>query len=139
MFRSTSPARRAGWIALLAILAVAAYLRTNLTNSGMVGVVFTRSDERHYLDLVVGFLNGNWDVEYFVNPTLYMYLLYVVTVVVGAVLVFSGRFESFEAFVLEATRDDYLVTMVGRSLCRGLGADPTRPRGSRSCALPARE
>ncbi len=101
---------------LLGILVLAAVLRSHLTSSGLPGVVLPRHDEAHYVPTVVQFLQGQWEIGYFVNPTLYMYLLYAVTALTGLFLVVVGRYPSWDGFVTDVTLDTGLVTMVGRSL-----------------------
>lgn len=103
-------------IGLLAVLALASLLRANLTGSDIAGQLFERHDEGSYVKLVAQFLNGDWSVDYFGNPTLYMYLMYAATVVCGIVLIAAGRYESYSEFVLDATINPYLITIVGRSI-----------------------
>lgn len=101
---------------LLGILVLAAVLRVHLTSSGVPGVVFPRHDEMHYVSPVVGFLQGRWKVNYFINPTLYIYLLYAATCLTGLALVGMGRYSSWDHFVTDVSLDPGLVTIVGRSL-----------------------
>lgn len=108
-------------LGVLGVLVLAASLRANLTSSGCPGRVFMRNDESHYVPLVVQFLGGDWSVDYFVNPTLTMYLLYAVVAVRGWVGVLTGTFDSYGEFVLEATIDPYQITMAGRWMSFVLG------------------
>ena len=75
---------------------------------------FLRHDEIHYVDVAGKFLNGDWWVDYFVNPTLYIYVLYAATVLWGGVLVGVGTYDSFSEFVFDATLDPYPLILVGR-------------------------
>ncbi|MHC4944441.1 MAG: ArnT family glycosyltransferase [Planctomycetota bacterium] len=115
----TSQIRILEWIVLGLLLVVAIGFRAFLNNSGFPEEIFERRDELHYVRRAVGILNGQWEVEYFINPSLYMYVLYGTTVVCGWALTMAGQFESFAEFTLEAALNPYMVTMVGRyiSLC----------------------
>ncbi|MFT4542939.1 MAG: hypothetical protein ACI841_002440 [Planctomycetota bacterium] len=104
------------WIVLFAILSVGAWLRSHLNNTGTAGLVFMRTDESHYTKMVGEFLQGDWKVDYFVNPTLYMYLLYAATSVSGWIGVATGHYDSFGEMAIDATMDPYLVTIIGRSI-----------------------
>lgn len=103
-------------LALCAVLALATLARWHPTSSGVPDRVFERTDEVHYVDQAVRYLNGRWQTNYFVNPTLTMYLLYAVSALSGWAMVALGRFDSYADFVLEATLNPYLVTVIGRVL-----------------------
>jgi len=64
---------------LICILAGAFVFRFFPINSGIPDHAFMRNDEIHYIRLVIAFLNGDWHVKYFTNPTLFAYMLYGVT------------------------------------------------------------
>lgn len=115
--------RRPLWLllALFSLLLIAAVLRAFLNDSGVDGVTFHRHDESHYVGPVLGFLNGDWQVDDFINPSFQRLLLYVATLVSGASLTLAGQFESFQAFIQAARLDPYQVTLVGRVLAMLLG------------------
>jgi len=60
----------------------------------------------HYVPRVIAFFNGDWQLDYFINPTLYMYVLYAATVLLG-------YFSEFEEFSLHVTFNPHLVLWVG--------------------------
>ncbi len=121
---SAAPRRAVVWeIAGLGfVLLLSVFFRAHLNNSGIAGQVSMRHDEVHYVSHVIAFLNGDWDVTYFVNPSFYMYVLYGATALVGACLVAGGACASFGDFVVDATVNPYLVTMTGRGLSLLFGA-----------------
>jgi dolichyl-phosphate-mannose-protein mannosyltransferase len=101
-------------VALATVLAVA--VRFHVNESGLAGYTFGRHDESHYVDLVRRFLNGNYRVEYFINPTGYAYILHGVTAVAGYVRVALGMEESFRDFVIRETLHPHVIVIVGRVL-----------------------
>lgn len=100
---------------LLALSGLALWFRFYLNNTGIPGHVFPRHDEVHYTPRIVAFLNGEWGDRKFVNPSLYLYLLYAVTSISGWVLVLAGRFESFAEFTAEVSANPHLITVLGRA------------------------
>ncbi|MFH2002005.1 MAG: glycosyltransferase family 39 protein, partial [Planctomycetota bacterium] len=98
----------------LAIMGVAFFFRYYPHNYCAPGCVLLRHDELNYLNRVLGFLNGSWDVHYFINPTLYAYLLYAATAASGLWATLSGRFASFSDFALSVTFDPYPILVAGR-------------------------
>ncbi len=108
-------------LAVAAVLALALVFRLHLDNSGDSPWTFLRNDEVHYLTLATDFLNGRWSVDYFINPTLYAYLVWAGTVAFGGLCVLGGRFESFAAFRLEATIDPWWVLMPARAIALASG------------------
>ncbi|MBI4878873.1 MAG: glycosyltransferase family 39 protein [Planctomycetes bacterium] len=119
-----APRRAVAWeIAGLAfLLLLSVFFRAHLNNSGIAGQVSMRHDEVHYVSHVIHFLNGDWEVTYFVNPSFYMYVLYGATMLVGACLAASGASASFPDFVADATMNPFLVTMTGRGMALLFGA-----------------
>ncbi len=103
-------------IALTLITLLAAWLRAWLDGSIVPGRTFARHDEGHYVDLARQFLNGHWSVHYFINPSLFGYLLAGVTALVGAVRSMLGFDESFALFVTRETLAPYAIVLVGRLL-----------------------
>lgn len=97
-------------------MAAAFYLRLYLDNTGLATCALARHDEMNYVPRVVAFLNNDFGMDYFINPTLYMYVLYAATVVTGWFSVLFGHYESFEAFRLEVTFNPHLIVLVGRIL-----------------------
>lgn len=109
--------KQKGHIILLAgIVAAAFFLRFHVQNSGIPSYAFMRHDEIHYIPQVIAFLNGDFEVHYFVNPTLYSYLLYGTTAVLGWISTLAGSFPSFEEFSLHVTFNPYLIFILGRIL-----------------------
>lgn len=106
-----------GHLILLAGIVIAAFfLRFHVQNSGIPSYAFMRHDEIHYVPQVIAFLNGDFEVHYFVNPTLCAYLLYGITVVTGWVSTLWGYFSSFEEFSLHVTFNPSLIFISGRIL-----------------------
>jgi hypothetical protein len=62
------------------------------------------------------FLNDDWNVAYFVNPTLYTYLLYAATCITGNALVVTGHHESFDDFIASCSLNVYPILVTGRIL-----------------------
>lgn len=75
--------------------------------------MFLRIDV-HYVRHVIAFLNNDWNVEYFINPTLYMYLVYGVVSIVGYFMVIIGSFLSFDDFVVYSSLNPYPIILTGR-------------------------
>jgi hypothetical protein len=98
------------------MIGFALYMRHFPNNSGIAGYAFLRHDEWNYLPLVIGFLNGQWDVDYFINPTFYMYILYAATVACGWFAVLIDKFETFADFSLQVTLNPSLIVEIGRYL-----------------------
>ncbi len=85
------------------------------------GSVF-RHDETTYVGHVIRFLNGDWDVTYFTNPTFAMYVLYGATQLCGRLSALAGECDDFEHFRVSATVDASIVTRIGRGLTLCLAA-----------------
>ncbi len=112
-----APARdRVSGALLAAIVLLAAWLRFWPDGSVVEGRTFERHDEVHYVDLARKFLNGSFEVRYFINPTLYAYLLAGASAVVGAARRVVGLESSFEAFVVRETLCPFVLTITGRAL-----------------------
>jgi len=107
-----------------ALVALAIWMRGDLNNSGMPTHVFPRTDEVHYVHRVTDFLNGRWSLDYFINPSGYMYPVYAATCLFGGQQVLAGHFDSWAEFRLAATLNPYYVTMCARvvSMLAGAGA-----------------
>lgn len=103
-------------LGVLALLVVAAFLRYYPNNSGIPSFVFPRQDEVHYVPRVMGFYAGVWGNRDFINPSLYLYLLYGVTWLGGGLLVLGGRHESLAEFCVETSVEPYFVAIVGRMI-----------------------
>src|SRR5688572_20819340 len=104
------------WVAVALVTSIAAVLRWHLDESNLPGRTFPRTDEGHYVDLVRQFLNGEFHVSYFINPTAYGYLVYAFTSIVGAVRVALGFDASFREFAIAETLHPFVIVIVGRSL-----------------------
>ncbi len=82
----------------LAIMGLAFFYRFYPHNYCAPGCPLLRHDELNYLMRVLAFMNGEWDVHYFINPTLYAYVLYAATMVSGWWAVLAGEFASLADF-----------------------------------------
>ena len=100
----------------LLLMAAAFFLRLHLNNSGLPGTAFLRHDELHYARRVLGFLNGDFDVHYFINPSLYMYVLFAAVSLAGRISVMLGDAVSFEEFKLLVTFNPCLILVLGRAI-----------------------
>lgn len=109
-------ARARSILLVLAITALAFWLRAHVGEAGVSGMIFERHDEAHYRALVVQFLGGDFDVDYFINPTLTMLLVWGLVLLTGVIQVALGNFDSLGDFVFQAALDPYWSTIVGRSL-----------------------
>ena len=107
---------------LLAILGIAFFFRFYVNNSGLPGEVFPRNDELNYSSRVVDCLSGDWNVNYFINPSLYIFLVAAAGKIAGSILVCAGEFSSFDDFVLLESLNAYHVTMIGRVLSISLAS-----------------
>lgn len=107
-------ARLDEWLGVALVLAIAIAFRVHVDNSGDSPWTFQRNDEVHYLALATDFLNGRFEVDYFINPTFYAYLVWAVASAFGLACVLAGRFESFAAFRLEATLDSWWLLVSAR-------------------------
>ncbi len=107
---------RAERLALLAIAALALWLRWWPDGSAVAGRAFLRHDEQHYVDLARELLNGRFDTDYFINPTLFGYLLAGASALVGGVRVLLGDDPSFAHFVARETMSPWLIVLTGRLL-----------------------
>jgi len=103
-------------VALALLIALGAWFRQFLDSSELPGFTFARHDEEHYVELVIQFLHGRWDVHHFINPTFYAYLVYAASSLCGAALIALGSMESWSEFVLAVTLEPFVVTMSGRVL-----------------------
>ena len=101
-------------LSCLGVMAVALCFRYYPHNYCAPECVLLRHDELHYLVRVLAFLNGSWDVRYFINPTLYAYLLYAAVLVNGGWAVLSGQFPSLAEYSLAVTFDPYPILVAGR-------------------------
>jgi len=98
------------------VMGMALAFRLYLNNSGIPGLAHLRNDEIHYIVQCLAFLNNDWRVEYFVNPTLFSYLLFGATAVWGWHSVLFGLAGSFQDFVDEVSRNPHDVILAGRML-----------------------
>ncbi|MBL8840682.1 MAG: DUF2029 domain-containing protein [Planctomycetes bacterium] len=103
-------------LALLAIAALTLWLRWWPDGSAIAGRAFLRHDEQHYVDLARELLNGRFDTRYFINPTLFGYLLAGASALVGGVRVLLGDDPSFAHFVARETMSPWLIVLTGRLL-----------------------
>jgi hypothetical protein len=101
---------------LLAIVLVAIWLRFWPDGSVVAGRTFERNDEVHYVDLARQFLNGNFNTRYFINPTLYGYVLAAVTAGIGVLRSWIGLDPSFAHFVARETLCPFVLLVTGRLL-----------------------
>ena len=130
------------WVAMALVTSVAAVLRWHPDESDVPGRTFQRADEVHYVDLVRQFMNGEYRVSYFINPTAYAYVLHGVTAVVGGVRVALGLDASSRDFVIAETLHPHAIVLAGRVLtmlmgiaCVPLLASIGRSVGSRSAGI----
>lgn len=107
---------RAERLALFAIAALALWLRWWPDGSAIAGRAFLRHDEQHYVDLARELLNGRFDTRYFINPTLFGYLLAAASALVGGVRALLGDDPSFAHFVARETMSPWLIVLTGRLL-----------------------
>lgn len=103
-------------LALLAIGALALWLRWWPDGSAIAGRAFLRHDEQHYVDLARELLNGRFDTRYFINPTLFGYVLAGASALVGGVRVLLGDDPSYAHFVARETMSPWLIVLTGRLL-----------------------
>ncbi len=108
--------KRSKVLALLSILVLAFWLRLWIDGSAIPGRTFLRNDEGHYLDLARSFLNGQLGVHYFINPTLYGYLLAATTAAFGALRRVLGLESGFDVFVARETMAPCAILLAGRCL-----------------------
>jgi hypothetical protein len=110
------PALAGGRLLLLAIAALALWLRAWFDGSTVPGRVFLRHDEQHYVDLARELLNGRFLTDYFINPSLFGWMVAAVTAAVGAVRALLGLDASFDLFVARETWSPVVIVLAGRSL-----------------------
>ncbi|MSR46755.1 MAG: hypothetical protein EXS13_06780 [Planctomycetes bacterium] len=103
-------------LTLLAIAALALFLRASLDSSTIPGRIFLRHDEQHYVDLVRELLNGRFVTDYFINPPLFGWLIGGVTAAVGAFRALLGFEASFDLFVARETLSPCVTVLMGRAL-----------------------
>ncbi len=103
-------------LALLAIAALALWLRWWPDGSITAGRAFLRHDEQHYVDLARELLNGRFTTNYFINPALFGYLLAGTSALLGLLRVALGVEPGFAHFVARETMNPWLIVLVGRAL-----------------------
>ncbi len=103
-------------LCLLAIAALALFLRAWFDGSTVPGRVFLRHDEQHYVDLARELLNGRFVTDYFINPALFGWLVAGATALVGGARVLLGFEASFELFVARETVSPVVLVLAGRAL-----------------------
>jgi len=110
------PWSRGEQFVLLAIAALALFLRAWLDGSTVPGRVFLRHDEQHYVGLARELLNGRFVTDYFINPALFGWLVAGATALVGGVRTLLGLEASFELFVARETVAPVVLVLAGRTL-----------------------
>src|SRR5262249_51220228 len=73
-----------------------------------------RRDETHYLTLASRFLHGRFDVDYFINPTLYSYVVAAAGAIVGGIRRLFGVDATFDLFLARETVAPHLLLWAAR-------------------------
>lgn len=112
---STPAARLATTIALAGSVAIALWIRW-WPGWISAGRSWWRRDETHYFEMACSFLNGRFGVHYFINPTLFAYVLAAAGALVGGIRRLFGADASFGLFVARETVAPHLLLWAGRAL-----------------------
>jgi hypothetical protein len=100
-------------IASAAIAAVAIWMRW-WPGSLAAARGWWRRDEPMYFQLACGFLHGRLDVHYFINPTLYAYVVAAAGAIIGGIRRLCGADASFALFLARETAAPHLLLWAGR-------------------------
>ena len=107
------PERLTSALALAAIVAIALFTRWwpgSLTDARG----WWRRDETMYYRIACRVLHGRIDVDYFINPTLYAYVVAAAGAIVGGIRRLFGADATFDLFVARETAAPHLLLWAGR-------------------------
>jgi hypothetical protein len=107
------PTPFASALALAAIAAIAVWTRWwpgRLADAR----TFWRGDESFYWRLACRILHGKFEVDHFINPTLYAYVVAAAGAIVGGIRRLFGADASFDLFLARETAAPHLLVLAGR-------------------------
>ena len=103
-----APPRLVTVLSLALIVAIALWVRW-WPGSVTARRDFWRHDEIWYFQLACRFLHGRFDVHYFINPTLYAYVVAAAGAIVGGIRRLFGVDATFELFLAHETATPHLL------------------------------